>query len=176
MPSQKNLFIFFPRSYVYSRLTLSTALSLDSFLFRSLRAGAVSWSDCLDNRAKLAQRPFEYSLSRQHWFIGLRDTISLLLLLLQQLPPSYLRLVRQFSTEAPATVRNLLCSHCAMKSVLKYTCLSFSRCLHNRTLRRFINTALFLPCYLWILVVYFTEKRRCLPISIMPSSIWYCCW
>lgn len=38
-----------------------------------------------DNRAKLAQRPFEYSLSRQHWFIvGLRPAIFELLLL--QLP------------------------------------------------------------------------------------------
>ena len=80
-------------SYVYSRLSPSRPPSpYISFLFGSLAdQRAVSWSDCSDNRAKLAQRPRLNihcldSIDSSDW-----ETLYLfLLLLLQQLPPSYL--------------------------------------------------------------------------------------
>jgi hypothetical protein len=81
-------------SYVYSRLSPSPPPSpYISFLFGSL-AGPESCQlvRLFGQSCQIsATSAFEYSLSRQHWFIGLRDTIYLfLLLLLQQLPPSYL--------------------------------------------------------------------------------------
>lgn len=83
--TEKSFYYFF---YVLScllRLTPSTAFFLHILFSFTSSGWAVSWSNWPDNRPKLAQRPFEYSLSRQHWFIGRRLYSYLSLLLLQLL-------------------------------------------------------------------------------------------
>ena len=113
-------------SYVYSRLSPSRPPSpYISFLFGSL-AGPESCQlvRLFGQSCQIsATSAFEYSLSRQHWFIGLRDTISL--------PPVVVTaattfLLGQFSTEAPATVRNLLCSR---RGSIKYALACLSKVL-----------------------------------------------